>query len=103
MMFFDGYIGAPPTLTVASADAGIMVAVEVNASAATAAAANRLRRLDIMFSLRGWKQAATPPVGRRRSRRRPPSFAADRSHFVVAQSYGSFARRFRNARDLTPS
>src|SRR5215467_15973560 len=61
MMFFDGYIGAPPTLTVASADAGITVAVEVNANAATAAAANRLRRLDIMFSSRGWKQAATPP------------------------------------------
>src|SRR5215470_17102838 len=54
MMFFDGYIGAPPTLTVASADAGTTVA----------AAANRLRCLDIMFSSRGWKQAATPPGGR---------------------------------------
>src|SRR5215471_1770317 len=64
MMFFDGYIGAPPTLTVASADAGTTVAAEVNASAATAAAANRLRCLDIMFSSRGWKQAATPPGGR---------------------------------------
>src|SRR5262249_28394346 len=63
MMFFDGYIGAPPTLTVVSADAGTTAAVEVNASIARAAAVKRLRRLDIMFSSRGWEQAATPPGG----------------------------------------
>src|ERR1700681_4392046 len=75
MMVFDGYIGAPPTLTVVSADAGTAVMVDTSAKAASAVAASKLRRIDMVMLLRsgvGWK-AALPPV-ERRSRPRPPMF-----------------------------
>ena len=51
MMFFDGYIGAPPTVTVFSdiwAKSGVdAVAAKANA----AAAASRAKRLDMMVSI----------------------------------------------------
>src|SRR6266851_7576053 len=104
MMFLEGYIGAPPTLTVVSADAGTTVTLDTSAKAASAVAASKLRRIDMVMLLRsgvGWK-AALPPV-ERRSRPRPPKFVADQSHFVVGPSYGSFGPRFRGVRNLTGS
>src|SRR5271165_4454517 len=55
MMFLDGYIGAPPTLTVVSADAGTAVMVDTSAKAASAVAASKLRRIDIVMLLKGWR------------------------------------------------
>src|SRR5215470_1642313 len=103
MMFFDGYIGAPPTLTVVSADAEIKAAGDVNANVAKAAAANKLRRLDIVFSSIGWNRWRRHLCGQDDRDGGPRSLAADRSHLVVAQSYGVLAQWFRLARRLTPS
>ena len=51
MMFFDGYIGAPPTITVGSgficASVGV-TATAANASAATATAVGRVVRESFM-------------------------------------------------------
>ena len=56
MMFFDGYIGAPPTITVLSLDISLFIlslatagamAVAVNASAPSAAADRNAIRFDM--------------------------------------------------------
>src|SRR5882672_11691385 len=108
MMFFDGYIGAPPTIAVFSlicAKAGLMAALD-RAKAATAAIS--ARRLDMGSSswcalIRGegppvrpdWPVMTNGVAAAQRGR--------DRSQFVVAASYGAARPRFRRTAGVTQS
>src|SRR5262245_45727870 len=98
-MFFDGYIGAPPTCTVFSCAESGASAVPDRARAATAAAI-KAKRLDMVVSP---KVASLVKAANRRRDERDGRSPWTATHFVVGPSYAACAGRFRGRGTLTVS